>query len=344
RQLPHDQLGDLLEVAVALHEPADPRQVGLEPVLLLVRAGRLAERGHHQVDVVLQLRDLAPRLHGDRPGQVAGGDRAGDLADRADLGGQVPGQLVDALGQPLPGAGHALDLGLPAEPSLAADLAGDAGDLGGERRQRVHHRVQRGLQLQDLALGVHVDAPRQVPVCDRRRDLRDVADLVRQVGRHRVDVVGEVLPDAADARYAGLAAEASFGADLAGDARHLVGEGRQRVDHRVHGVLELRDLALGVDGDLLAEVSLGDGGGDLRDVADLVRQVVRHRVDVVGEVPPRPAAARYVGLAAQLPLGADLAGHARHLVGERRQLVDHRVHGQLQLLKLTRRLDRDLAG
>ena len=43
--------------------------------------------------------------------------------------------------------------------------------------------------------------------------------------------------------HLGLAAELALGADLAGDARHLGGEGVQLVDHRVDGVLELEDLA-----------------------------------------------------------------------------------------------------
>ena len=46
----------------------------------------------------------------------------------------------------------------------------------------------------------------------------DVADLAGQVRRHRVDVVGQVLPGAGDARHLGLAAELAFGADLARDA------------------------------------------------------------------------------------------------------------------------------
>jgi len=37
----------------------------------------------------------------------------------------------------------------------------------------------------------------------------------------------------------------------------------------------------------LPRVALGDGRGDEGDVADLGRQVVRHEVDVVGEVPSR---------------------------------------------------------
>ena len=105
-----------------------------------------------------------------------------------------------------------------------------------------------------------------------------------------------------------------------------------------------QDLALRVDGDLLAQVAVGDGRGDLGDVADLGRQVRRHEVDVVGEVLPDPGHAPDLGAAAQLALGADLAGDPGDLVGEGRELVDHRVHGELQLEQLAGRLDRHRAG
>ena len=114
--------------------------------------------------------------------------------------------------------------------------------------------------------------------------LRTCAVSVR---RHRVDRVGEVFPRARDAFDLRLAAETAFGADLARDARHLAGERVELVDHRVDGDFEVGDLALDVDGDLLGKVALGDGGRDLGDVADLPRQVARHRVDGVGEVLPR---------------------------------------------------------
>ena len=48
--------------------------------------------------------------------------------------GEVGGQLVDVVGEVLPGAGHARHLGLAAEAALGADLAGDTGDLVGEGR------------------------------------------------------------------------------------------------------------------------------------------------------------------------------------------------------------------
>jgi len=52
-QLRHDQPRDGLEVALALHEARDASEVGLEPVLLLVALGRLAQVRDHLVDVVL---------------------------------------------------------------------------------------------------------------------------------------------------------------------------------------------------------------------------------------------------------------------------------------------------
>ena len=73
----------------------------------------------------------------------------------------------------------------------------------------------------------------------------------------------------------GLAAELAFGADLAGHAGHLDGEGVELVDHRVDGVLQLEDLAAHVDGDLARQVAAGHGGGHLGDVAHLVGQVAR---------------------------------------------------------------------
>src|SRR5581483_1159809 len=229
----HHQVGHDGEVAAALHQAGDPGQVGLEPVLLLVGAGRGAQRLHHGVDVVLEVADLAGGLDGDGAGEVALGDGAGDLGDRADLPGEVPGQLVDVLGEPLPGAGDALDLGLAAEAPFAADLAGDAGDLRGERGELVDHGVDGGLELQDLAAGVDVDLLGEVAVRHRGGDQGDVADLVGQVVRHRVDVVGQVLPGARHVGHPGLAAEHALGADLAGDAGDLVGEGGERVDHGV---------------------------------------------------------------------------------------------------------------
>ena len=52
--------------------------------------------------------------------------------------------------------------------------------------------------------------------------------------------------------HLGLAAQLAFGAHLAGHAGHFGGERAELVHHGVDGVLQLQDLALDVDGDLLA--------------------------------------------------------------------------------------------
>src|SRR6185312_6291852 len=132
----------------------------------------------------------------------------------------------------------------------------------------------------------------------------------------QVDVVGEVFPGAADATHVGLAAQLPLGADLARHAGDLRGEGAQLVDHGVDGALELEHLALGVDGDLLGQVAVGDRRRHLGDVADLGGEVVGQEVDVVGEILPGAGDAGDLGLHAQLPLHADGAGHAGDLLGE----------------------------
>ena len=129
--------------------------------------------------------------------------------------------------------------------------------------------------------------------------------------------VGQVLPGAGDAGHVGLAAELAFGADFAGHARHFRGERRELIHHRVDGVLQLQNFALDVDGDLLGQVAVGDGGGHVGDVADLGGQVAGHEVHAIGQVLPGAGHAVHLGLAAELAFGADFAGHARHFRGER---------------------------
>ena len=256
-QLREDQPGHRHQVLLALEQAREAGQVGLEPVLLGVLAGRLAQVADHLVDVVLQRGDLAAGLDLDRARQVPLGDGGGDLGDGADLGGQVGRELVDVVGEVLPGAGGARHAGLPAQPPLDPDLARHRGHLVGEGRQGVDHAVDRVGQGGDLPLGLDRQLALQVAVGDRGHHLGDPAHLRRQAGGHHVDVVGEVLPDAGDAPHLGLAAQLALGADLAGHPGDLRGERAELVDHGVDGVLQLEDLALDVDGDLPRQVPRG---------------------------------------------------------------------------------------
>ena len=69
----------------------------------------------HRVDGLLQLEHLALGVDGDLLREVAVRDRGRDGGDVAHLAGEVAGQRVHVLGQVLPDAGDALDLGLAAE-------------------------------------------------------------------------------------------------------------------------------------------------------------------------------------------------------------------------------------
>ena len=59
-------------------------------------------------------------------GQVAVGHGRGHGRDVAHLAGEVAGHRVHAVGQVLPGAGHAFDLGLSAQLAFGAHFAGHA--------------------------------------------------------------------------------------------------------------------------------------------------------------------------------------------------------------------------
>src|SRR5207249_4759112 len=305
--------------------------------------GEGAQLVDHAVDGVLEVEDLAADVDADLARKIAGGDGLGDVGDVPNLRRQVAGHRVDVVGEVLPGAGDLLDVGLTAELALGADFARDARDLGGEGPELVDHAVHGVLELGALSADVDGDLACELSLHDALPNFGDVPNLRRQVAGHRVDGVAEVLPGAGHATYVGLAAELTLGADFAGDARHLRGERADLIDHRVDGVLELQDLAADIHRDLLGQVTIGDGGGDLGDVADLCGEVAGHRVDGVGEVLPGAGHVAHVGLATELALGADLAGDARDLGGERAELVDHRVDGVLELEHLAVDLDGDLS-
>src|SRR4051812_9739396 len=304
--------------------------------------GKAVELVHHGVDGVLQLQNLATDVDRNLAREVAARHGGGDFGDVADLGGEVARHRIDAVGEVFPGAGDAGHVGLAAEPAFGADLARDARHLAREAVELVDHRVQRVLELKDLAAHVHGDLARQVATGDRSRDFGDVADLGGEVARHRVDAVGEVLPGAGDAGDFGLAAELAFGADLARGAGEFGGEGVELVDHGVERFLQLKDFAGHVDGDFLRQIALGDRGRDFGDVADLAGQVRAHRVDAVGEILPGAGDAAHLGLAAELAFGADLAGDARDFAGKGVELVHHGVDGVFQLQDLAADIDGDL--
>ena len=73
-----------------------------------------------------------------------------------------------------------------------------------------------------------------------------------------------------------------------------------------------------VDGDLLREVAVGDGGGHLGDVAHLAGQVAAIEFTLSVRSFQVPADALHLGLAAELAFGAHFARHAGHFARRRR--------------------------
>ena len=182
--------------------------------------------------------------------------------------------------------------------------------FGGERVELIDHRVDGFLELENLAAHVDRDLLRQVAVGDGDGHIGDVANLVGEVRGHRVDVVGEILPGAGHAGHLRLAAELAFGADLAGHAADLGGEGVELIDHRVDRVLQLQNFALHVDGDLRGEIAAATAVVTSAMLRTWPVRLRGHRVDVVGQILPGAGDAGHLGLAAELAFGADLARDA----------------------------------
>ena len=80
-------------------------------------------------------------------------------------------------------------LRLAAELAFGTDLAGDAGHLGGEAPQLVHHGVDGFFELEDLAADIDGDFLGQIAVGDGDGNVGDVSDLSGQVTGHEIDAV-----------------------------------------------------------------------------------------------------------------------------------------------------------
>ena len=342
RELRENHLADRHEVALALEHAAELREVRLQPILLSILLRRVLQVADHLVDRVLERRHFALGVDRDRPRQVALRHRSRDVCDGAHLRSEIRGELVHVLRESFPDARGARDFRLPAELAFHADLARHGRYLVCESRERFCHAVDRLRESRDLALRFDGEFLLEIAVRDRRHHLRYAAHLRRQVARHEVHVVREVLPYARDALHVGLAAKATFRADLACNARHFRGERRKLIDHRVDRVLELEDLALHVDRDLSRQVAGLHGLGDVCNVADLRREITGHEVHGVREIAPCARNALHVGLAAELAFGAHLARDSRDFRRERAQLIHHRVDRVLELEDLALHVHRDL--
>ena len=225
------------EVPLSLKHSRELRKVGFQPVLLLVALRCPAQVVDHGVDVIFQVGHLTASFHLNRARQVAFRHCRRHFGDGAHLVGQIRGKQVDVAGQVFPSPGGTRHVCLSAQAALHTDFARDVGDLFGERCQRIGHVVDGLRQRRDFTLGHHGQLLAQATLGDCGHDFHDATYLVRQVCRHDVHRVGQVLPRSGDAGNLRLAAQLALGADLAGDTRDLCGERAQLIDHRVDRVL-----------------------------------------------------------------------------------------------------------
>ncbi|MGC3974465.1 MAG: hypothetical protein QM771_08810 [Nitrospira sp.] len=115
----------------------------------------------------------------------------------------------------------------------------------------VHHRVDGFLQLQNFAAHIGRDLFRQVAVRDGRRHFRNVAHLSRQVTRHGIHAVRQVLPNTTHIPHLRLAAQFAVSADFARHPGHFGRKTAQLVHHRVDCIFELENFSAHVGRDFL---------------------------------------------------------------------------------------------
>ena len=293
--------------------------------------GKAVQLVDHRVDGVLEFEDFALHVDGDLLGKVALGDGGRHFGDVAHLAGQIVGHEVDVVGEVLPRAGDAFDAGLAAKLSFRSHFAGDARHFRGKAVQLVDHRVDGVLELENLALHLDGDFLGKVAASNRGRHFGDVADLAGEVGRHRVHIVGEVLPRAGDALDLGLAAELSLGSDLARNARHFGSKAVQLVDHRVDDLADAKEFAaqrpaVDFDRHALGKVALGDGANDAGHFRSRLDHVLDEFVDRAHGGFPTAARILHAAALGDLAFLADDPGKPLEFLGhffvERDDLVE----------------------
>ena len=263
------------------------------------------------------------------------------VGDIANLACQVRSHEVHVVGEIFPRSGHARHFRLAAQLAFRPDLASHAADFARERIELIHHRVDRVLQLQDFSLHLHRDLAAQIAASHSRRHVRDITNLRRQIVRHGVDVIRQILPGSGHAANLRLAAQLAFRADFASHARNFRCKRVKLIHHRVERILQLKNFALHVDRDLLRKIAVRHRGRHVSDVSNLACQVRSHPVHVIRQILPSASDARDLGLSSELALGPHFARYAAHLPREPVQLIHHRVDGVLQFQNFSPDVHRD---
>ena len=222
--------------------------------------GERAQLIDHRIDGFLELQNFAAHVDGDLLRQVAVGDRDRHFGDVADLRGEVRRHRVDALGEVLPHAGHAADLGLAAELAFGADLAGDARHFRGEHVELLDHRVDdlggaQELALQRPAVDVERDGAQQVALRHRGDGAGHFRGRPEQIVDQRIDRGFHLAPGAVGKPEAHALPGAAFAADHLADPLELLGHALVGGDDLIEGVGDLAHDADAVAGHAHGEIA-----------------------------------------------------------------------------------------
>ena len=159
-----------------------------------------------------------------------------------------------------------------------------------------------GALLQKLALYIDGYFLGQVTFGHSGRHVGDVAHLTRQVRRHVVHIVRQVLPDAAHVGHRGLAAELALGAHFLGHAGHLTSKNIQVVNRLVDGFGHQLEVARHRNLEAFVEVAAADVLEHLAHFKHRYGDTVHQTVDVGEHVAPE--AGRAVGRGPRFPRSA----------------------------------------
>jgi hypothetical protein len=110
------------------------------------------------------------------------------------LRGQSCGELVDVAIEIAPGACRSWHMGLAPEFAFYANFPSDRRKLFGKRRQSDDHVVDCVGQLRYFAFRLEKKVALEITLGHRRDHLSDAANLTRQVARHKIDAVSQILP------------------------------------------------------------------------------------------------------------------------------------------------------
>ena len=305
--------------------------------------GKRVQLIHHGVDGVLQFQNFTFNVGSNFPGKVAARHGGGHFGNVTHLRREVGTHGVDRVGQIFPGTGHVAHLRLPTQLAFGTYFTRHARNFKSESVKLIYHGVERVLQFENFALYVHRNFFRQVTARHCCRHRCDVTHLAGEVGRHRVDVIGQIFPRTRYARHHRLPTERTLGADLTRHAAHLKGEAVQLVHHGIDGIFQFQNFAAHRHGNFLRQVTIRHRRGHLGNVTYLRREVGRHRIDRIGQPFPRSGYTGHFSLTTELAFGTHFARDARHLGREAIQLVHHGVDSFFQLQNFALHIHGNLA-